>query len=59
MKRKLELAFRNPVFQLVMQLMFAYLTFMAVIIATLQTPPEAILDGNLKQVMLVFEEFDE
>lgn len=32
-----------------------YLAFTAIILATLQVPPEAILDSGLKEILLVFE----
>jgi len=34
---------------------FAYVAFNAIIIATLQAPPEVILDSGLDQILLVFE----
>jgi len=34
---------------------FAYTAFTAVIIMTLQIPPEAILDSGLQEIILVFE----
>jgi len=37
---------------------FAYTAFCAVIIATLNIPPDAIVDSNLHEVILVFEDYD-
>ena len=34
----------------------AYAAFSAVIIMTLGIPPEAILDTNLQQILLIFED---
>ena len=48
---------KNKLFVIFMNGVFGYITFSAVIIATLNVPPEAILDSNLRQVSLVFEEF--
>lgn len=48
---------RNPLFQMLMGSVFAYTAFTAIIIATLQTPPDAILDSGLQEVLLVFEEY--
>lgn len=61
MKRKLHTLFKNDLFRLLMQGVFAYIAYTAVIVAILQTPPEAILDTNMVQVVQIFEEsaFDE
>lgn len=50
---------KNQLFIILMNGVFAYTAFCAVIISTLNVPPEAILDSNLKQVLMVFEDIDE
>lgn len=47
----------NPLLQMLMGGVFAYTAFTAIILATLQTPPEAILDSGLQEVLMVFNEF--
>ena len=48
---------QNPLFQMMMISVFSYTAFTAVIIAVMQTPPEAILNCGLQEVLLVFEGF--
>lgn len=36
---------------------FSYTAFTAVIISVMQTPPEAILNSGLQEILLVFEGF--
>jgi hypothetical protein len=45
----------NPLLQMMMAGVFAYTAFVAIILATLQMPPEALLDSGLQEVILVFE----
>ena len=58
MKSAVSRLLKNKFFLLLMNGVFAYTAFSAVIIATLQVPPDAIRDSNLKQVVLVFEDYD-
>ena len=46
---------KNPVFVLFMQGTLAYTALTAVILLTIQIPPEAILDTSLLEVLAVFE----
>ena len=55
MKEKCRNLFRNELFILLVNGVIAYTAFTAVIIATLQVPPEAILDSGLQEIILVFE----
>lgn len=56
MKRKIHNLFRNGLLRVLMQGVFAYIALMAVIIVTLEMPPEAIYDTNMIQVSLIFNE---
>jgi hypothetical protein len=56
MKQKLNALFNNELLRVLMQGVFAYIALMAVIIVTLQTPPEAIYDTNMVQVAMIFNE---
>ena len=47
---------KNELLRVLMQGVFAYIALMAVIIVTLQTPPEAIYDTNMVQVAMIFNE---
>jgi len=49
---------KNRFFLMLMQGVFAYTAFYAVIIATLNIPPDDILETNLREVVLVFEDYD-
>lgn len=55
MKAYIKRFLRNPVFVLFMQGTLAYTAFTAVILLTVQIPPEVILDTNLREVLMVFE----
>jgi hypothetical protein len=55
MKQRLRKLFKNELFLMLLNGVFAYVAFNAVILATLQVPPEAILDSGLDQILLVFE----
>lgn len=46
----------NDLFLLLINGVIMYTAFTAIVIATLQVPPEAILDSGLKEILLVFEE---
>lgn len=56
MKAKLYSLFHNDLFKVLMNAVFAHTAFTMVILATLQVPPEAILDSNLREVLAIFEE---
>ncbi len=56
MKKTIGKVFENELFLILMNGVFAYAAFSAVIIMTLGIPPEAILDTNLQQVLLIFED---
>jgi hypothetical protein len=52
--RILNLA-RNPILQIFMVGVFSETAFSAIIMATMQTPPEAILDIGLQEILMIFE----
>lgn len=56
MKAKMYNLFKNELFIVLMNGVFAYTAFTMVIIVTLQTPPEALLNTNMAQVILIFDE---
>lgn len=55
MKARIEKLFQDELFILAMNGTFAYIAYTAVILATLQVPPDAILDSGLKEILLIFE----
>ena len=55
MKERALILANNPLLQMMMAGVFAYTAFAAIILATLQMPPEALLDSGLQEVLLVFE----
>ena len=55
MKQRILTLANNPLLQMMMAGVFAYTAFVAIILATLQVPPDALLDSNLQEVLLVFE----
>ena len=55
MKQSFEGLLKNDMLLMLMQGVFAYTAFTAMIISVLQVPPDAILDSGLDQVLLVFE----
>jgi len=55
MKAQFRKLLKNDLFLLLMNGVIGYTAMTAVIIATLQVPPEAILDSGLKEIILVFE----
>ena len=55
MRQQLRKLLKNELFLIMLNGVFAYVAFNAVIIATLQVPPEVILESGLDQVILVFE----
>ena len=55
MKEKIKELLKNDVLQAMLFGVFSYTCFTAVILATLEIPPEAILDSGLQEIILVFE----
>lgn len=55
MKQHILTLANNPLLQMMMGGVFAYLAFVAIMIAVLQTPPEVILDSGLKDILMIFE----
>ena len=55
MKEKIRTLLQNDILQVLLFGVFSYTCFIAVILATLQMPPEAILDSGLKEILMVFE----
>ena len=45
----------NPLLQMMMGGVFAYTAFVAMMLVTLHTPPEVLLDSGLKEILMVFE----
>jgi len=45
----------NPLLQMMLGSVFAYTAFVAIMIVTLQTPPEVLLDSGLQEILSVFE----
>lgn len=58
MKAAAQKLFKNQLFILLLNSVFAYTAFCAVIIATLNIPPDDILESNLQEIILVFEDYD-
>lgn len=56
MKQRIQTLANAPLLQMLMVSVFAYTAFAAVILATLQTPPDALLDSGLQEVLMVFED---
>ena len=55
MKQRLLTLANNPLLHLMMGSVFAYTAFVATILATLQTPPEVLLDSSLRDILMIFE----
>jgi len=55
MKEKIRELLKNDVLQMMLFGVFSYMCFIAVILTTLELPPEAILDSGLQEIILVFE----
>lgn len=55
MKAQFTRLLSNDLFLFLMNGVIGYTAMTAVIIATLQVPPEAILDSGLREILLVFE----
>lgn len=56
MKKSIARLVENELFLILMNGVMAYTAFSAIIIMTLGIPPEAILDTNLQQVIMIFED---
>jgi hypothetical protein len=52
---KLEKLFKNNLFLVLMTVVFLDTIFFAVVVSTIQVPPDAILDSGLHEVISVFE----
>ena len=52
--RILKLA-RNPLLQILMVGIFSETAFTAVVMAAMQTPPEAVLTIGLQEILTIFE----
>ena len=55
MKQQVERILKNDLFLLLLNGVIAYTAFTAVVIATLQVPPEVILDSGLREILMIFE----
>lgn len=55
MKATIKKLFQDELFLMALNGTIGYIAMMATILATLQVPPEAILDSGLKEILLVFE----
>ena len=55
MGEKIKELLNNELLQVLLFGVFSYTCFIAVILVTLQIPPDAILDSGLQEVLLVFE----
>ena len=55
MKKKLLELMNNELLQMLLGGVLVYISFIAVILTTLQIPPDAILDSGLQEIILVFE----
>jgi len=56
MRARIRKLFKNELFLLLLNGVFAYVALTALIIATLQVPPDAILDSGLDEIIKVFED---
>jgi len=54
-KQRFKKLLSNELFILLMNGVFGYTAFTAVVIVTLQVPPEAILDSGLREILMIFE----
>ena len=55
MKDHIKTLAQNPILQILMVGIFSETAFSAVIIAVMQTPPEAVLEIGLQEILSVFE----
>ena len=56
MKKWFQRLLHNELFLLLMNAVVGHTAFVAVILFVLGTPPEALLDSGLREVLLVFDE---
>lgn len=57
MKDRILTLAQNPLLQMLMISVFSYTAFTAVVIEVMQTPPEAILNSGLQEILFVFEDY--
>lgn len=57
MKQKIEKLLQNGLLLFLLNVVLMQTAFIAVVMYTMQAPPDAILDSGLDQVLLVFEEY--
>lgn len=55
MKDHIKTLAQNPILQILMVGIFSETAFSAVIMAVMQTPPEAVLEIGLQEILSVFE----
>jgi len=55
MKKHLSNLLKNELFLLLVNGVIVHTAFVAVVLTTMTVPPEAILDSNLKEILLIFE----
>jgi len=55
MKEHILAISRNPILHILMVGIFSETAFSAVIMATMQTPPEAVLNIGLQEILSIFE----
>lgn len=55
MKSRIAKLFQDELFVMAMNATLGYIAMTAVILYTLQVPPEDILDSGLEEILLVFE----
>lgn len=55
MKNYIQVLAQNPLLQIMMIGAFSYTAFTAVVIAVMQTPPEALLNSGLREILMIFE----
>ena len=56
MQSMIKALIHNDLFILFFNVAIAQVAFSAVLIATLQVPPDSILDTDLKEIILIFED---
>ena len=55
MKKSILKLARNPILQIFMVGIFSETAFTAVVMAVMQTPPEAVLNIGLQEILTIFE----
>jgi hypothetical protein len=56
MKSKLKKIIKDPLFILLLNASIAHTVFMAVVMVYIQVPSDDILDSELKQIAMIFED---